>query len=49
MENFAYRTDIAWWIFVVSGAATLAVAWLTVSWHAFRSARVNPVESLRYE
>jgi putative ABC transport system permease protein len=48
-QNFAYRTDISWWIFLVAGIVTLAIALLTVSWQSFRAASRNPVEALRYE
>lgn len=47
--DFAYRTGIGIWAFAFSGAATLAVALLTVSYQAVRSATANPVDSLKYE
>ncbi len=49
LENFAYRTDLSWWIFVLSGVLALGIALLTVSWLSWRSALRNPVEALRYE
>ncbi|MCG8702128.1 MAG: ABC transporter permease [Bacteroidales bacterium] len=49
LENYAYRVDISWWIFVVAGSSAIAVAVLTVSWQSWRAARRNPVEALRYE
>ena len=49
LQNFAYRTEISWWMFVIAGGLTLAIALLTVSWQAVRAATANPVESLRYE
>ncbi|HUF08503.1 MAG TPA: ABC transporter permease [Rhodothermales bacterium] len=49
LSAFAYRTDLTPWIFVLSGAAALALALATVSFQAVRSALANPVESLRYE
>ncbi len=49
LNQFAYRVDIALWPFALSGAVTLAVAMATVGYHALRAARINPVESLRYE
>jgi|WetSurMetagenome_2_1015567.scaffolds.fasta_scaffold00258_17 putative ABC transport system permease protein len=49
LENFAYRTDLSWWIFAVSGLLALGVALLTVSWQSWRAATRNPVEALRYE
>ncbi|MGA2624185.1 MAG: ABC transporter permease [Bacteroidota bacterium] len=47
--DFAYRTGIGIGVFALSGAATLAVALLTVSYQAVRSATANPVNSLKYE
>lgn len=49
LENFAYKTELSWWIFAVAGIASLVVALLTVSWQSWRAATRNPVESLRYE
>ena len=49
LEGFAYRTDLSWWIFVLSGAVALAIALFTVSFHALRAALSNPVEALRHE
>ena len=49
LEEFAYRINIGWWLFVVAGSLTLLIALLTVSFQAIRAALANPVESLRYE
>ena len=49
LENFAYKTELSWWIFALAGCITLVIALLTVSWQTFRAARRNPVEALRYE
>ncbi len=49
LDNFAYRTDLSWWIFVLSGAVALAIALLTVGYHALRAALSNPVDALRHE
>jgi predicted permease len=49
LENYAYRTDIGWWLFAVSGIATLVIAVVTVSYQSVKAARANPIESLRYE
>jgi len=46
LQNFAYKTELSWWIFAFAGIIALVIALLTVSW---RAARRNPVESLRYE
>jgi putative ABC transport system permease protein len=49
LENFAYQTEISWWIFALAGLLALGVSLITVSWQTFRAARRNPVEALRYE
>jgi putative ABC transport system permease protein len=49
LQNFAYRSTIAWWSFLVAGAAALLIAWATVSLQTYKAARLNPVDSLRYE
>ncbi len=49
LQNFAYRTELSWWIFALAGLLALGIALLTVSWHSWRAATRNPVEALRYE
>ena len=49
LQNFAYRIDIGWWMFVLAGLLALVIALLTVSYQAVKAARANPVNSLRYE
>jgi len=49
LRNFAYRTEMSWWIFALAGIIALLIALLTVSWQSWRAANKNPVESLRYE
>ncbi len=49
LQNFAYRTSLSWWIFIIAGMSVMAIALLTMSWQTFRAARTNPVNSLRYE
>ncbi|HAN17251.1 MAG: hypothetical protein A2X13_00200 [Bacteroidetes bacterium GWC2_33_15] len=49
LQNFVYRTQLSWWIFVLSGIIVLVITLLTVSWQSYRVASKNPVESLRYE
>lgn len=49
LANFAFRTDIQSWMFVVAGLAALLIAVLTVSWQAMWAALANPVDSLRDE
>ncbi len=49
LENFAYRTEISWWVFVLAGVFTLIIAVLAVSIQTFRVAHKNPIKALRYE
>ena len=49
LENYQYRTEISWWVFVVTGTGALVITFATVSFHALRAARINPVRSLRSE
>ena len=49
LQNFHYRTEISWWIFVVAGAGALGITFLTVSFQAIKAALANPAKSLRTE
>jgi putative ABC transport system permease protein len=49
LENFAYKTELSWWIFALAGSLTLGISLLTVSWQSWKVATRNPVEALRYE
>ncbi|UCF63213.1 MAG: FtsX-like permease family protein, partial [bacterium] len=49
LENFAYHTHITIGTILLSMVLALLIALLTVSYQAIRAARINPVESLRYE
>ena len=49
LQDFSYRVNIQWWIFIAAGAVAIAIAVLTVSFHAIKAAVANPVKSLRTE
>jgi putative ABC transport system permease protein len=49
LQDFAYRIDLSWWVFVLSGGIALVIALITVSVHAIKAAIANPIEALRYE
>jgi putative ABC transport system permease protein len=49
LESFAYKTELSWWIFALSGLLALGIALLAVSWQSWKAATRNPVEALRYE
>lgn len=47
LQDFAYRIDIAWWVFAGAGLLAVVVALLTVSFQSIKAALMNPVTSLR--
>ena len=49
LENFAYRTEMKLWIFLIAGLIAFLIAVITVSFQAIKAANANPVKSLRYE
>ena len=49
LDNFAYRINIALWMFVAAGLGALFIALVTVSFQAIKAAMANPVKSLRTE
>ncbi|MEO6583918.1 MAG: ABC transporter permease [Ferruginibacter sp.] len=49
LQNFAYRIEIKWWVFIAAGVITLFIALATIGYKALRSAINNPVKSLRSE
>jgi putative ABC transport system permease protein len=49
LADFAYRVDISWWIFALSGVSAISIALITVSWQSIKAALMNPVKSLRSE
>jgi putative ABC transport system permease protein len=49
LQDFAYRISIPWWVFAGAGLLAILIAWVTVSFQAFRAAIINPVKALRTE
>ncbi len=49
LQNFAYKTTLNWWIFVLAAFITIAIALITVCFKAIKAALANPVKSLRTE
>jgi len=49
LERFAYKVDLAWWMFALAGLGAILISMLTVSFQALRSGMENPVENLRSE
>ncbi len=49
LQDYAYRTDVNWWVFAVAGFSAIFIGLMTVSFHAIKAAMANPVKSLRTE
>lgn len=49
LQDFAYRINIGWWIFIAAGVVTFLIALCTVIFQAVKAAVANPVKSLRTE
>jgi putative ABC transport system permease protein len=49
LDNYAYKTGISWWIFVLAVVVVIAIASISISFISLHAARRNPVDVLRYE
>lgn len=49
LQNFAYRIDIGFMVFIVTAVATAVIVLLTISWQTLKAAFMNPVESIKTE
>ncbi len=49
LQNFSYRINISWWVFLLAGFIAAAIAMLTISYQAIKAAIANPVKSLKTE
>lgn len=49
LETYLQRIEISWWIFILAGMLTAAVALLTLLWRSLKAAMENPVHSLKSE
>ncbi len=49
LQDYAYRIEIKWWIFVIAGVVAILIAMVTVSFQAIKAALANPIKSLRTE
>ncbi len=49
LQDYEYRVDISWWMFVVAGVLAIVIALITVSFQAIKASIANPVKSLRSE
>jgi putative ABC transport system permease protein len=49
LQNYAYRVNISWWIFLLAVLVAMLIALITISFQAIKAAIANPVKSLRTE
>lgn len=49
LKNYAFKTDLNWWIFVLAGVLLLGIALITIMFQSYKVATKNPVDSLREE
>ncbi len=49
LQNYQYRIEISWWIFITAGVVALLIALITISFQAIKAAMANPVKNLRTE
>lgn len=49
LQDYAYRIEINWWVFVMAGVVAILIAIVTVSFQAIKAAIANPVDSLKTE
>ncbi len=49
LQNYKYRIEISWWIFLAAALTAVLIALLTISFQSIKAAIANPVKSLRTE
>jgi ABC-type antimicrobial peptide transport system permease subunit len=49
LSGFAYRTELAAWVFVLGGIGGMLISMVTVAFHAVKASRTNPADTLKYE
>ncbi len=49
LQNYQYRIEISWWIFLAAGTSAILIALITISFQSVKAAIANPVKSLRTE
>ncbi|MDQ6478299.1 ABC transporter permease [Dyadobacter sp. LHD-138] len=47
LQDFAYKIEIAWWVFAAAGLVTMVITFLTVGFQSFKAALMDPVKSLK--
>jgi ABC-type antimicrobial peptide transport system permease subunit len=49
LQSYPYRTEISWWIFVLTGLGAMLITLATVSYQSIKAALANPAKSLKTE
>jgi putative ABC transport system permease protein len=49
LADFAYKTDMSWWIFIVSILVSITISIITIGFQTIKAASANPIDSLRNE
>lgn len=49
LNGFMYKTELSWWVFIVSGSIVLLITLCTISWQSWKAASLNPVDVLKSE
>jgi len=49
LNNFAYRIELEWWMFVVAGIAAVVIAFATIGMQSIKAALRNPVKAIKAE
>lgn len=49
LDDFAYQTDVPFWIFLFAGMCSFAITLLTIGWRTLKAALANPIDAIRYE
>jgi len=49
LKNFEFHTSVNWVVILLAAAGTIMIALFTVSFQAYKAAKANPVEALKYE
>jgi putative ABC transport system permease protein len=49
LQEFAYRIELSWWLYLIPGVVILLIALLTISGQSIKAASLNPADSIRDE
>jgi len=49
LEQFAFKTPLYWWIFLLAGLFVFAITMITVNWQSYKAATANPVDAIKNE